>query len=309
MAKLSLTTCREDAKISQGNWGFTAFGATAIKEHLSSTGRVMALGTQSEVTFRPGIIYKAYTGLKTGLQKLDIRASAEAWKSGSLEVLRVNIAIPEAKEGEKAPSTMSGELEVFFRVSAEFAFRRMTPLFEAWTPEGATVQAGERAPAAGVAFRTDGEKAIRPAHAPVAAPTPGNPGASEEAAAEQAAKDWLNSPDERGHVVATSDARSEVQVSAANVSGIQVPDAGDDQRVDDSAISSHDAAQTAGANESAAAIQAHQAAPQGTGYQQQELRDAPPAPAEVVPAVAVAPAPPAPPVVTEVASVDLSKAL
>lgn len=310
MSKLELTTCREGAKISNGNWGYVALGAVAIKEHLSTSGRVTALGAQTEVTFRPGIVYKAYTGLKALFQKLDIRASAEAWKAGGLEVLRVNIALPEREEeGQAGPTALSGEIEVFFRVSAEFAFARKSPLFELWNPEGATVEPGERAPSAGVAYRTDGERRIVPKAPAQPAATPEAPGGDPDAAAAKAARDWINSPDEQGHVVASESSPQARETVSANVSGIQVPDAGADQRIDDAAISTHDASQTAGDNAQAAALHQYQANPAGSVYQPKELETVPAPPAPPAPPQAQAQPPAAAPGGTEVPSVDLSKVL
>lgn len=225
-----IISLRPDAQVSPGTPGFVAVCAVLLSEHLTP-GRIASLGTKTELTLKPGVIYKAYTGIcfdtHVALSDLVVRASPEAWRAG-LYPLRVDYS---GTNGRDEPA----ELLVYFTVAAGMEFVRRDPLFEmalrsASTPEEVPTevsgQTASHVVPEGLAIATTGERHLQ---GPPAAPV--NSSAPTTANAEALVKEWLNSPDDRGRVVDTPDLSTREIKTSAKVQGVLLPGAGEDQRV------------------------------------------------------------------------------
>jgi hypothetical protein len=163
-------------------------------------GRVPSLGVRGDLPLKPGVVYKAFTGISANnfdfpyLSTL-VRAAPDSWKIG-VEVKRIDF-------GEK------GELLVFFTVLEPMRIDQTQLLFEIRLPGGnwpeIETEQGEplALPGIKIALEPVSNRRVveRPAAPQAAAPVHPPGRQMSEAEAAKKAAEWLNAPDERGRVV------------------------------------------------------------------------------------------------------------
>lgn len=220
---MKLISYRPDAQVEQTIEGFLAVCPVLLAEFLTP-GRVAALGTKTELTLKPGVIYKAFTGVgftpAPSVASVYVRATADSWRAG-LYPLRVEF-------------DHSGEMLVYFTVAAGMEFVRRNPLFEICLRPSAvdggiptSVSDHVKASVApeGLSIAVAGERHLKGHMAPAPAVE------ADTKNAEAVVKAWLNEPDPRGRVVEAADTPERTISTTARVQGITLPGAGDDQRV------------------------------------------------------------------------------
>ena len=208
---MRIQTIRPDAVVEPQENGYFSFRAVLVQEFLAHGGRVTVLHARTELSFRPNIIYKAYTGVALpdvpNSASLLARATAAAWKHG-LIVHRIEF------EGDLR------ELIVYFSVTEGFDFYRTQALVEvapvlsqdprlvvgvdhagqldvARAPAVQVIK-GPEAPPPGPQKSTEpGLKLAEPRKKAAAGPAD-DPEASDAAKV----RNWLNEPDDKGKIVA-----------------------------------------------------------------------------------------------------------
>lgn len=208
---MRIQTIRPDAVVEAQENGYFSIRAVLCQEFLAHGGRVVVLYARTELSFRPGVIYKAFTGIALpdvpNSASLLARATAAAWKHG-LIVHRVEF------EGDL------NELVVYFTVTEGFEFYRTQPLVEvapilaheprfvvgvdrdgqidtAKAPAIEVIKGPEAPPPGPQKSQEEGLKLAEPRKKGEAAPAD-DPEASDAAKV----RNWLNEPDEKGKIVA-----------------------------------------------------------------------------------------------------------
>jgi hypothetical protein len=193
---------RPGATANRGPAGELILTPVACVEFLAP-GRVPSLSVRGDLPLKPGVIYKAFTGVSATfgfpfLQSL-VRSSPEAWRSG-VEVKRVEF-------GEQ------GELLVFFTVLEQLKFDQTPITFEVHDSLLASfgsfeTQEGCRLSLPGIKIAIEPVSTRKIIERPVA--NPGTQGVANgkqmsDAEAQKKAADWLNAPDDKGKIVGGSD--------------------------------------------------------------------------------------------------------
>lgn len=118
---VNVKTFRDDALAEQRNGALVIRGVMASE--FISLGRIPALGARAELEFKPGTVYKVFTGIHiegiSNPAQLLVRPTLDAFKHGA-KVERVSLEGPDA------------ELVVFVSTLAPFVFVRTEPLFDAY---------------------------------------------------------------------------------------------------------------------------------------------------------------------------------
>lgn len=245
---LNVLSCRPTAAIVPLGANRYLIQAAVLRECLAKDGRPVAqMFKVEDCEIRPGSIYMAPTGLIfpdiAAVAQLPVRASEQAWKSGLL-VHRTDFV------GQHR------ELVVWFSVFQPLKFVRGTPIFEVEPQAVAvTAPAASRMPPAAatpnlpgpgeVLLQPQAERRLAPAPSAQAPATAGPRPATEaaqQAAAVQAVNAWLNSPDERGRIVATPDTPTLRPLPTHRASSVEISTAAPEQRIDDRDMSSVDPA-------------------------------------------------------------------
>ncbi len=211
---------RPGAIAEQGPNGSLKLAAAAVVEFLAP-GRVPSLSVRGDLPLKPGVVYKAFTGVSTNFPipflGCQVRASPDAWRFG-VEVKRLDY-------GEQS------ELLIYFTVLEQIRLDQLQLTFEVhnWTLEPLDPSApfgnkeGATLSLPGIKIALEPSTARRVTERPVAKAAPAAPTIS-EAEAEKRARDWINTPDEKGRVVNASDVVAPHPVAkAANVQAAAVP--------------------------------------------------------------------------------------
>ena len=184
--------------------GVLRLAAAAVVEFLAP-GRIPSLGVRGDLPLKPGVIYKAFTGVSPAsefpFRTYLVRPSQDCWKYG-LEVKRLDF-------GEHS------ELIIYFTVLEPLRTDQTQLIFEVMQSSSTIEPFTHIETQAGVHLALPGIKqALEPVtkvrFSPPLAPNaqsaaPVNGRQMSEADAVKKAADWLNSPDERGKVVSGSD--------------------------------------------------------------------------------------------------------
>jgi hypothetical protein len=199
---LTFNLHRPGATANRGPSGELILTPVACVEFLAP-GRVPSLSVRGDLPLKPGVIYKAFTGVSATfgfpfLQSL-VRSSPEAWHSG-VEVKRVEF-------GEQ------GELLVFFTVLEQLKLDQAPITFEVHnsflqSAQSFETQDGSRLSLPGIKIAIEPVSTRKIVERPVA--NPGTQGTANgkqmsDAEAQKKAADWLNAPDDKGKIVGGSD--------------------------------------------------------------------------------------------------------
>lgn len=163
-------------------------------------GRVPSLGVRGDLPLKPGVIYKAFTGVSAAFafpfMASLVRPVAESWKIGT-EVKRVDY-------GEQ------GELIIFFTVLEQLRLDQAQLMFEIIV-DGAenreiVTQGGSKLSLPGIKIAIEPVSA-RQVERRIAPSGGGSVGGQQlsEAEVHKKAADWLNTPDDKGKIVGGSD--------------------------------------------------------------------------------------------------------
>lgn len=175
--------------------------AVACVEFLAP-GRVPSLSVRGDLPLKPGVIYKAFTGVSSDFPfpylGCLVRPSPEAWRYG-VEVKRIDFG-----EGS--------ELLVYFTVLEQLRMDQAPLRFEIGHPSldgyNVVTQEGPKLSLPGIKIALEPVSTRKIVERPVA--NPGTQGTANgkqmsEAEAQKKAADWLNTPDEKGKIVGGSD--------------------------------------------------------------------------------------------------------
>jgi hypothetical protein len=176
--------------------------AVACVEFLAP-GRVPSLSVRGDLPLKPGVIYKAFTGVSADFQfpflGCLVRPCVDAWRYG-VEVKRIDFG-----EG--------GELLIYFTVLEQLRMDQAPLRFEIMDPQrlrfpDLITQDGPRLSLPGIKIALEPVSTRKIVERPVA--NPGTQGTANgkqmsEAEAQKKAADWLNTPDEKGKIVGGSD--------------------------------------------------------------------------------------------------------
>lgn len=165
-------------------------------------GRVPSLSIRGDLPLKPGVIYKAFTGVSSAFPfpflSCLVRASAEAWRFG-VEVKRVEY-------GEQS------EMIIYFTVLEQMRLDQAPITFEVFdstlSADSFETQEGCRLSLPGIKIAIEPVSSRKIVERPVA--NPGTQGTANgkqlsEAEAHKKAADWLNTPDDKGKIVGGSD--------------------------------------------------------------------------------------------------------
>jgi len=190
---MNIQTFRDDALAEMDTKGLLKIRGVLVGEFLTP-GRIGPLGTKTEVDFRPGVIYKIYTGVAIqGIDspfKINVRVSDEFFKFGA-NALRVEIGA-------------RNELIVYLTTLESFKFMKQSFIFEASVAsDGSILGALETAsitlvpsksiPPPGQVYKES--VTLRDV------PRPDSNKAAETHDAAQRVQAWLNEPDTKGKIV------------------------------------------------------------------------------------------------------------
>ena len=184
--------------------GVLRLAAAAVVEFLAP-GRIPSLGVRGDLPLKPGVIYKAFTGVSPASEfpflTYLVRPSQDCWKYG-LEVKRLDF-------GEHS------ELIIYFTVLEPLRTDQTQLIFEAMQPSTTAnpfthVETQDGVPLALPGIKQALEPVTKVRFSPPLAPNaqsaaPVNGRQMSDAESIKKAADWLNSPDERGKVVSGSD--------------------------------------------------------------------------------------------------------
>jgi hypothetical protein len=183
------TSCRRDAH----GIATTRKSVRVCACFLSETwarGRAAALAPKTEVEFRPGYVYCAYTGLQlaegVNLVRLVVRADPEYWKQTLLQVSHYDLS--DARE-----------LLVHFEVRTEATFRKGVPMFEIFLLGNADIgvqKGAEQMATPGRTYKETRDIPTLPQDRPQPAAVVASAGGAKELRA------WLSSEASSGQVVA-----------------------------------------------------------------------------------------------------------
>lgn len=207
---IQLTTLRKGATATAIRGGFST-SANLVVEALAA-GRVTSLSPRKDLSLRPGVIYRAHTGIQIVTPRFNhtamvVRATPEMWRYG-VRVERVD--------------ELDGELTICFSTVEPFQLsdqENQSVSFEVHV-FGVTGMTSVELTAGGERAEPGIKLALEKPTAHIKAiPVPAAPAAQKQAAKtpEQEAKavsDWLNAPDETGHVVSKA-APVEITTEAA----------------------------------------------------------------------------------------------
>lgn len=223
MSTLVFSLHRPGAEIGRNpDTGWVEVLAASCVEHLSP-GKVPSLNVRSDLPLRPGVIYKAYTGIVSEFPlpfpMCLVRAAADAWRFG-VEVKRLDYG-----DGS--------ELIVYFTVLEQLKLNEVPLRFQVYHP---CFDGAELVTQTGGSLATPGIKiALEPATARRLVERPANPAGTQggangkqmtDAEAQKRAADWLNTPDDRGRVVdgpVTEAPRQLTPERPANVAAMVAP--------------------------------------------------------------------------------------
>jgi hypothetical protein len=190
---MRIQTFRDDALAEMAANGLLKIRGVLVSEFLT-IGRIGPLGTKTEVDFRPGVIYKIYTGIAIdGVDspfKINVRVSDEIFKYGA-NALRVEIGA-------------RNELIVYLTTLETFKFMKQSFIFEASVAsDGSILGALETA-----SVTIEPSKSIPPPGQVYKesitlrdAPRPPEAEKAATADAAQRVQAWLNEPDTKGRIV------------------------------------------------------------------------------------------------------------
>jgi len=204
MTSLTFNLHRPGAIAERGDNGALRLAAVAVVEFLAP-GRVPSLSVRGDLPLKPGVIYKAFTGVSTAFPipflGCTVRASPDAWKFG-VEVKRLDY-------GEQS------ELLIYFTVLETIRLDQLQLSFEVFgylddpgrpVPDVFETEEGPKLSLPGIKIALEPVTARRVSErAPSQSTAPANGVQMTEAEAERRAKDWLNTPAARGRVVCGSD--------------------------------------------------------------------------------------------------------